>query len=140
MIYKFNYFKSINNFNLQELPPPPPIPLIPELEILKSVETNDYDETSEINRKNKIKSKTKKKNIRKVENEEDRQDDHSQNFSPLGSEEDYSRLYNAGYIDLNAMVAAEQKNNIFDSKMILAITCTIGLLIFIISCVCLLKS
>ncbi|OII73260.1 uncharacterized protein cubi_02492 [Cryptosporidium ubiquitum] len=130
-------YRITSQAHLSELPPPPPVPHIPELEILQSVETND-DEIDE-NNEHKIKSKTKKKNIRKVKNKENDQYDHSQNFSPLGSEEDYSKLHNAGYIDFNAMVSAEQKNNIFDSKMILAITCAIALLIFIISCVCLLK-
>lgn len=132
------------NLNSQELPPPPPIPHIPELEVLQSVEAVDLDE--DVRDKVDKKPSTRKKNIRKVEHgAEDHhsgqsiQYDHSQSFSPLGSEEDYSRVHNSGYIDLNGMIAAEQKKSIFDSKMILAITCSIALVIFVISCVCLLK-
>ncbi|KAL5368241.1 hypothetical protein CPHLJ_6g3625 [Cryptosporidium parvum] len=142
-------YRITSQAHLSELPPPPPVPHIPELEVLQSVETNDYedgnknldDDSSE--ERSDSKSNTTKKNIRRVNSKEKRRNelkhDYSESFSPLDSEEDYSRLHNKGYIDLNGMIAAEQKRNIFDSKMILAITCTIALLIFMISCVCLLK-
>ncbi|KAJ1613043.1 hypothetical protein OJ253_442 [Cryptosporidium canis] len=142
-------YRITSQAHLSDLPPPPPIPHIPELEVLKSVENSEFDDDKRDNTEDSDADTTNqepntiKKNIRALGKNTGSRQTHilsqSQSFTPLDSQKDYANAHNSGYIDLNGMVAAEQKNKILDSKMILAITCSIALLIFVIACVCILK-